>query len=280
LDYTTTSTTVTFPANGDTLQTVLVPILGDLLDEANETYRITLSNPQYGILGSGGLFTATITDNDPVPAIRVNDTTAAEADGLMTFRVRLSVPSGRNVTVNWAAQNGTALAGSDYSATSGGTLTFLPGETLKEVTIALLTDVEAESNETLSVLLSGAVNGTLTAGQGGDATGLGTILNTPPSEFNTLSGRQDTDEKTVESSLQVSVLPNPSVSQFTLKLGRGSMEPILLRVTDIDGRIVEFRRLNAGVQSVQLGQTWQNGTYVLEITQGKKRQTKQLVKLR
>jgi uncharacterized delta-60 repeat protein len=279
VDYTTTAATVTFPANGDTLQTVLVPILGDLLDEANETYRITLSSTQYGILGSGGLFTATITDNDAVPSIRVNDTTAFEADGLMTFRVRLSAVSGRNVTVNWATQNGTALAGTDYTAATGGILTFLPGETLKEVTVSLLTDAESEGNETFLVVLSGAVNGTLTASQGGDATGIATIQNST----STMVNRGISESGLVDGSmvpLQVKVLPNPSTNRFTLNLSGGGNEPIQFRVTDILGRVVEGRKLGAGAQTVQLGESWQNGTYILEVIQGTERKTLQLVKLK
>ena len=41
--------------------------------------------------------------------------------------VTLSAASGKTVTVDYATSNGTATAGSDYTATSG-TLTFSAGE--------------------------------------------------------------------------------------------------------------------------------------------------------
>ncbi|HEX6229747.1 MAG TPA: Calx-beta domain-containing protein, partial [Solirubrobacterales bacterium] len=50
------------------------------------------------------------------------------------FNVVLSLASASPVTVSYSTRNGTALAGSDYVATSG-TLTFAPGETTKTTTI-------------------------------------------------------------------------------------------------------------------------------------------------
>ncbi len=44
----------------------------------------------------------------------------------LTFTVTLGAASAQVVTVNYATADGTALAGSDYTATSG-TLTFAPG---------------------------------------------------------------------------------------------------------------------------------------------------------
>jgi aryl-phospho-beta-D-glucosidase BglC (GH1 family) len=86
------------------------------------------------------------------------------------FTVSLSAPSGQTVTVRYATTNGTAAAASDYTASSG-TLTFLPGETQKVVSVAVLGDSLVEGSETFSVLLSNAANGTLA-----DATGVGTIV--------------------------------------------------------------------------------------------------------
>ena len=45
---------------------------GDVLDEVDETFGITLSNPSNATIGDGsGL--GTITDDDPLPALSVND---------------------------------------------------------------------------------------------------------------------------------------------------------------------------------------------------------------
>lgn len=66
--------------------------------------------------------------------------------------VRVGGSDGR-VTVDYATANGGAVAGSDYTATSG-TLEFLDGETSKTIVIPILNDNEEESNETFSLALS------------------------------------------------------------------------------------------------------------------------------
>ena len=67
--------------------------------------------------------------------------------------VNLSSPSGQTITVDYATADGTALAGSDYTAASG-TLTFTPGETIKRILLVATDDVEVEADETLTVTLS------------------------------------------------------------------------------------------------------------------------------
>ena len=73
------------------------------------------------------------------------------------------------VTVQYATSSSTATEGSDYVGASG-TVTFLPGETSKTVTVTVLGDSAAENNETFTVVLSTPVNATLA-----NATGIGTI---------------------------------------------------------------------------------------------------------
>ena len=70
-DYTATAGTLTFEP-GTTEQTIAVPITGDALDEADETFTITLSNPQNVTL-SDATATGTITDDDMV-GVTVNPT--------------------------------------------------------------------------------------------------------------------------------------------------------------------------------------------------------------
>jgi hypothetical protein len=84
--------------------------------------------------------------------------------------VTLSSSTANPVTVNYATQNGTAVA-SDYAATSG-TLTILPGETQGTIAIAIKGDRKREPNETFSVQLSNAVGATIN-----DGVATATILN-------------------------------------------------------------------------------------------------------
>lgn len=105
--------------------TVTVSTAGDTIDEANETYTLTIG----GTAGTG-----TINDDDAAPSISVNDVT--ESAGSCIFTVSLSAASGKSITVDYATANGTSTAGVDYTAASG-TLTFAAGETTKTVTVTV-----------------------------------------------------------------------------------------------------------------------------------------------
>ena len=106
------------------------------------------------------------------PAISVSDATVQEAEGaVLVFAATLSHASSRTVTVDYATSDGTAVAGSDYSAASGA-LTFNAGDTSQTVQVTVLTDSEDESQETLTLTLSNPSQATLD-----DATGTGAIEN-------------------------------------------------------------------------------------------------------
>src|SRR5439155_961176 len=95
-DYVSTNGTVTF-VPGTTTQTVTVQILGDLLNEANETFFVNLSNAVNAtIADSQGL--GTINDNDAAPALSINDVVVTEGNSGTTnalFTVSLSAVRGR-----------------------------------------------------------------------------------------------------------------------------------------------------------------------------------------
>ena len=146
----------------------------DTLDEADET--ITVS----GSSGSLTVNSATITlaDDDAMPSLSVDSPIVAERHAGandMTFTVALSAASGRQVTVDYAVDStdpGTATAGTDYTAVSPGTLTFMMGATSSAVRVSVAGDAVMEPDETVRLTLSGATNATL-----GTATGVGTIVN-------------------------------------------------------------------------------------------------------
>jgi hypothetical protein len=98
----------------------------------------------------------------------VSDATLIEGDAGTTsalVTVNLSGASNPNVTVNYRTANGTALAGSDYQATSG-SLTFQKGQTTKSILIPVIGDKLPESNETFFVNLLNAKHATIADGQG------------------------------------------------------------------------------------------------------------------
>ncbi len=160
-DYTATNGSLTFNP-GETSKTLSISISEDALDEADETILLTLSNPTNAVLGTPSTATVTIVDNDSPPGIIFSSSSlnANENAGSVVVTVRLSVASGQNVTVNYATSNGTATAGSDYTAASG-TLTFNPGETAKSFGVPIADDTQAEGNETIALSLSNPTNAVL-----------------------------------------------------------------------------------------------------------------------
>src|SRR6185436_11315360 len=166
LDYVAHAGTLTFNV-GDTVKTVTVVVNGDINVEANETFLVTLSSPTWAtILDGQGL--GTITDDDPLPTVSINDVTVTEWNAGTTnavFNVTLSAPATRMTTVEFATADGTAAAGSDYVAHAG-TVTFDVGETVKTVVVTVNGDINVEENETFSVNLSSPTWATILDGQG------------------------------------------------------------------------------------------------------------------
>jgi uncharacterized repeat protein (TIGR01451 family) len=171
-DYVTASGTLTFTP-GVTTTTFTVDIINDVLDENDETVLLTLTNPSAWELGNGTA-TLTIVDNDAAPSVVLDDVQVAEGDSgttPMTFEVTLSAVSGLTVTVDYDTANGTATAGSDYTAASG-TLVIPAGQLTGTVTVDVIGDMDFEPDETFLLNLSAPGNTTIEDGEG-----VGTILN-------------------------------------------------------------------------------------------------------
>ena len=108
-------------------------------------------------------------------AASVNDVSIIEGNGGSTnavFTVTLSAASIGGQSVTFTTSDGTATAGSDYTAITQ-VLNFNAGETSQTVNVAVIGDTANEPNETFNVTLSAATNGLVL----GDSAGVGTILN-------------------------------------------------------------------------------------------------------
>ena len=114
--------------------------------------------------------TVTVTLNGTTDAfVSVGNTTVNEGAGTATFTVTRSDDTHGAMTLDYATQNGSALAGSDYTATSG-TLLFADGEITKQVTVALANDTRFEVSESFGVLLSNPSTGVTASNKAGVAT--------------------------------------------------------------------------------------------------------------
>ena len=162
-----TRQSLTIPAGTQSL-TISVPTANDAFDEPSETFTITLSSPVNATLDDA-TGEATITDDDAEPALSIDDVTVAEGDAAQ-FTVSLDAVSTQDVTVSWSTADGTATAGSDYTAQSGQSLTIAAGDRSRTISVQTTTDSDDESSETFTVTLSNPVNATLD-----DPTGEATI---------------------------------------------------------------------------------------------------------
>ena len=174
-DFTHTAGTLTFPA-GNASQTVSVPVLGDTLDEGDETFGLAITSISNGAIANDNDGTGTILDDDPTPTISIADASVTEGQTgtkTVTATVSLSAASSRYVSVDFATGDGTATfsPGGDFHSASG-RLVFEPGDTSETITLTVVSDTQVEPDETFVVNLTNAVNATLA-----DAQGVITIVN-------------------------------------------------------------------------------------------------------
>ncbi|MCA1576617.1 MAG: carboxypeptidase regulatory-like domain-containing protein [Acidobacteria bacterium] len=119
-------------------------------------------------LAAGRVITATATDPngntsefsaaDATSAVgslqfSISSITAIEDVGMLPVTVLRTGGAAGSLTVDYATANGTAIAGQDYTSTSG-TLSFGTGETSKTIQIPILDDATTEVDETFKVVLS------------------------------------------------------------------------------------------------------------------------------
>jgi Calx-beta domain len=163
-----------FQPNGATTQTILVPILDDILDENIESFNVTLTGATGATVGDG-VASGTILDNDPAPSLTINNVKVSDAGSTPNaiFTLTLSTPSSKPISVDFQTANGSATAGQDYQAQAG-TVHIPAGATSATIAIPIITDALAEPDQTFSVNLGNAVNATLAT-----ASGIGTISDQP-----------------------------------------------------------------------------------------------------
>jgi len=151
------------PSDWATPQTVTVTGVNDDLVDGPQSYVVNLisSSGDSDYDGLSSSVSLTNLDNDqPTISISAPQTVVEGQATSVTYTVSLSTASLVPVTVAYATANGTATAGSDYTATSG-TLTFAANETSKDITINLLNDSNNELDETFSLSLSAPTDATL-----------------------------------------------------------------------------------------------------------------------
>jgi hypothetical protein len=101
----------------------------------------------------------------PSLSLSIDDVSADEGVGTMTFTVSLSAVSGQDVSVDFTATDVTAVSPDDYTGSSG-TLTIPMGSSSGTIAVTIIDDGEVETAETFTVDLSNAVNASISDNQG------------------------------------------------------------------------------------------------------------------
>jgi hypothetical protein len=139
-----------------------VDYLEDTAVEGRESLWIELAMPTGGatITRSGDQRQLMIiTDNDEGFFIPDTDASVNENGGSLQIAVARSGASNGEASVDYSTANGTAVAGSDYSAASG-TLTWAAGDSeSKAIEIAITDDQVDENSESFTVSLSNPTGG-------------------------------------------------------------------------------------------------------------------------
>ena len=165
------SGTLTFTP-GVTTQVVRVPLLncGASLSSGFYTFYLNLSSPSGASMVDGST-QVDVTGNAPggsTSALFVKNAVVDASVGTLEVPVVLGGPSGSAqglpVTVNYTTANGSAKAGTDYTAESG-TLTFPAGETAQNIAVPI-TDRNAATRSFSVVLSSPSSNATIATGTG------------------------------------------------------------------------------------------------------------------
>ena len=101
---------------------------------------MTLTSPSNAALGTA-TGTMLINDDDALPSVSLGDASSTNETAASTNLVAtLSAASGKPISVDYATSDGTATAGTDYTADTG-TITFAPGVTNQNISVGILADL-------------------------------------------------------------------------------------------------------------------------------------------
>ena len=170
-DYTATSGTLSF-APGETSKTITIEILGDDIYEGLERFVTELSNPSGATLPEYPGQTIEIVSDEAVPTAQMTPVTLNEGGGTMVLTLRLSHPSGEEISYltiddQVTEVTGTATEGEDYDdflleAGRRASITVPAGSVSQTFSISIVDDNLEEPDETIRILWQKDFNHTVT----------------------------------------------------------------------------------------------------------------------
>jgi len=221
----------------------------------NGTWSLYVVDDLTGDLGNfNGGFSLTITTAQVVAATvqfsATNYMISEDGGNALITVTRMGSTTGISM-VNYATSNGTATAGSDYTATSG-TLTFPDGSAMQSFMVPILNDNLTEPNETVNLTLSMPVNATL----GTPSTAILTINNDDRLDHTTVYA-VDTNNSRIQRSTSngmtwtaVGFGPGTALGRFNAPKGvSSSLNDMIVFVADTGNNRIQ--------RSTNGGTTWQ-----------------------
>lgn len=177
---------------GQTTATITVQVIADTVDEADETFTVTLLLTGGAMFGeSFGVGTGTIQNDDSATTELSVATPADLTEGnsgtiAQEFTVSLGFALDEDVVFTATTVDGTATAGADYTALGAAQFTIAAGQTSVIVPVQVLGDTVDEPNETYTLTIASSSAGVTL----GTATATATILDDdlPVSEIFEIQG--------------------------------------------------------------------------------------------
>ena len=189
---------------GNTYSYIQIEIIGDTIEEADETFDINFNNIKNASLSESNT-TATIL-NDDTAILSVEDKEISEGDRgekNLVFTVRSSAIADSAITFNYTTANGTATDVEDFQSKNGNA-TIPAGQDSTTITIKIEGDTKVENNEIFYLDLSNPQNATFT---GGNSRAVGTIL-TDDKTFLSIANSSITEGNSGEKALVFTVSSN------------------------------------------------------------------------
>ena len=149
-------------APGETAKVIRYALIDDTASEGSETFMVNLHTATGGVIGNP-YAAVTIAANDGAsgtPVASVRSVTVDEKGGRADFVIVLDRPSAELVSLSYATAAGTAAEGTDYTRAAG-SVSFVPGETVRVVSVPIVDDSTAEGDELFSLVISSPVGATL-----------------------------------------------------------------------------------------------------------------------
>ena len=157
-------------ADGAATGTISVPVLDDALLEATETVDGTISNSSHQGVTIGTATAAGDILDDETATASLSSTRQGDETGLVTIQYTVVLSetnnSGSPITFDFDTSDGTATAGSDYTAVSGDSISVNNGAVTGTTTVTVLDDLLLEATETVNGTITNSSHAGVTIGTG------------------------------------------------------------------------------------------------------------------